>query len=106
MICFFYFSNFLFSFLGYYPCIWKSSGNIALVLFISFGLTCVMHMLLFRYEFKANHEEWVKSVKPKLAPDVSNHVLAAINTKYENIKMLYKVRTEMRACLQSLLKVS
>ncbi|KDP40901.1 hypothetical protein JCGZ_24900 [Jatropha curcas] len=67
------------------------------------ALSSVM-VSLQRYEFKTNHEEWVKSVKPKLAPDVSNHVLAAINTTYENIKMLYKIRSEMRTALHSLLK--
>lgn len=60
----------------------------------------------FRYEFKTNHEERVKSVKPKLGPDVSDRVLAAISTSHENMKTLYKVRTEMRAALQNLLKVS
>ena len=60
---------------------------------------------VFRYEFKTNHEEWVNLVKPKLGPDVSNRVLAAINTTHENMKILYKVRTEMRAALQNLLKV-
>lgn len=59
----------------------------------------------FRYEFKTNHEEWVKSVKPKLGPDVSERVLAAINISHENMKSLYRVRTEMRAALQNLLKV-
>ncbi|KAK8636561.1 hypothetical protein V6N13_124306 [Hibiscus sabdariffa] len=57
------------------------------------------------YEFKTNHEEWVKYVKPRLGPEISHRVLAAINTKYENVKVLYKVRTEMWAALQSLLKV-
>ncbi|PIN21454.1 Amidase [Handroanthus impetiginosus] len=61
-------------------------------------------LFLQRYEFKTNHGEWVKSVKPKLGPDVSNHVWSAINTTQENVKSLYKVRTEMRAALQSLLK--
>ncbi|XP_024019873.1 outer envelope protein 64, mitochondrial [Morus notabilis] len=61
-------------------------------------------LLLQRYEFKSNHEEWITSVKPKLGPDVSERVNAAIKTTYENIKILYKVRTEMRASLQSLLK--
>ncbi|KHG21461.1 Amidase 1 -like protein [Gossypium arboreum] len=56
------------------------------------------------YEFKTNHEEWVKNVKPRLGPQISHRVLAAINTKYENVKVLYKVGTEMRAALQSLLK--
>ncbi|CAK9174032.1 unnamed protein product [Ilex paraguariensis] len=67
------------------------------------ALSSVM-FLLQRYEFNTNHEEWVKSVKPRLGPDVSDRVLAAINTTHKNIKILYKVRTEMRAALQGLLK--
>uniref|UniRef100_A0A5B6YTA3 Amidase domain-containing protein n=1 Tax=Davidia involucrata TaxID=16924 RepID=A0A5B6YTA3_DAVIN len=67
------------------------------------ALSSVM-FLLRRYEFKTNHEEWIKSIKPKLGPDVSDRVLAMITTMNENIKALYKVRTEMRAALQSLLK--
>lgn len=57
-----------------------------------------------RYEFKTNYEEWVKSAKPRLGSDVRERVLAAVNTTHENIKTLYKVRTEMRAALHSLLK--
>ncbi|XP_048337459.2 outer envelope protein 64, mitochondrial isoform X1 [Ziziphus jujuba] len=57
-----------------------------------------------RYEFKSNHEEWVRSAKPKLGPDVSDSVNAAIDIVHENMKILYKVRTEMRAALQSFLK--
>ncbi|MED6185271.1 hypothetical protein PIB30_055448 [Stylosanthes scabra] len=56
------------------------------------------------YEFKTNHEDWVKSIKPKLGRDVFDRVIAAINTTHDNIKSLYKVRTEMRAAFQSLLK--
>ncbi|KAE8009131.1 hypothetical protein FH972_005584 [Carpinus fangiana] len=67
------------------------------------ALSSVM-VSLQRYEFKSNHEEWVKSVKPKLGRDVSDRILAAINTSHENMKTLYKVRTEMRAALQNLLK--
>ncbi|KAK9166959.1 hypothetical protein Scep_002150 [Stephania cephalantha] len=57
-----------------------------------------------RYEFKTNHEEWIKTIKPRSAPDVSERVFAAINTTHENIKTFYKVRTELRAALHSLLK--
>ncbi|XP_030539136.1 outer envelope protein 64, mitochondrial isoform X2 [Rhodamnia argentea] len=57
-----------------------------------------------RCEFKTNHEEWVKSVKPRLGPRTANCVLTAVNTSFENIKTLYKVRGEMRAALQNLLK--
>ncbi|XP_050210620.1 outer envelope protein 64, mitochondrial [Mercurialis annua] len=67
------------------------------------ALSSVMGSLQ-RYEFKTNHEEWVKAVKPKLAPDVSNRVFAAIGATHENIKVLYKIRSEMRAATQSLLK--
>ncbi|GER47183.1 glutamyl-tRNA(Gln) amidotransferase subunit A [Striga asiatica] len=67
------------------------------------ALSSVM-LLLQRYEFKTNHEEWVKSVKPKLDPVVSSRVWSAINTTQENIKSLYKVRMDMRAALKSFLK--
>ncbi|KAL6964277.1 Outer envelope protein 64, mitochondrial [Sarracenia purpurea var. burkii] len=67
------------------------------------ALSSVM-FLLQRYEFKTNHEEWVKSTKPRLGPVISDRVQAAINSTQENIKTLYKVRTEMRAGLHSLLK--
>ncbi|KAL6514660.1 Outer envelope protein 64, mitochondrial [Orobanche gracilis] len=67
------------------------------------ALSSVM-LLLQRYEFKTNHEEWIKSINPKLGLDVSNRVWAAINTTQENVKSLYKVRMEMRAALKSLLK--
>ncbi|KAJ0077927.1 hypothetical protein Patl1_36983 [Pistacia atlantica] len=57
-----------------------------------------------RYEFKTNHEEWIKSVKPRFGPGVSDRVLQAISITHDNLKLLYKVRTEMRAALRSLLK--
>lgn len=66
-------------------------------------VTNVFHLL--RYEFKANYEEWVKSVKRRLRGGVPNNVIKAISSTHDNIKALYKVRTEMRGALQSLLKV-
>ncbi|KAL9405454.1 hypothetical protein Peur_002426 [Populus x canadensis] len=57
-----------------------------------------------RHEFKTNHEDWVKSVEPKLAFDVSDNVLTAIDTTHENIKALYDIRKELRDCMQILLK--
>ncbi|XP_015578882.1 outer envelope protein 64, mitochondrial isoform X2 [Ricinus communis] len=81
----------------------EQSGNLQSGTSALKALSSVM-VSLQRYEFKTNHEEWVKSVKPKLAPDVSNRVLAAINATYENVKVLYKIRSEMRAATQSLLK--
>ncbi|CAI8617912.1 unnamed protein product [Vicia faba] len=66
-------------------------------------LSTVM-LSLQRYEFKANYEEWVKSVKRRLHGGVPNNVIKAISATHDNIKALYKVRTEMRGALQSLLK--
>ncbi|MED6108739.1 hypothetical protein PIB30_026825 [Stylosanthes scabra] len=56
------------------------------------------------YEFKANHEEWVKHAKPRLGYYTSDRVIAAMKTTNDNIKALYRVRTEMRAAFQCLLK--
>ncbi|KAL8553530.1 hypothetical protein ACS0TY_002007 [Phlomoides rotata] len=67
------------------------------------ALSSVM-LLLQRHEFKTNHEEWIISAKPRLGPDVSSRVSAAINTIQGNAKSLYKVKVEMRAALKSLLK--
>lgn len=61
-------------------------------------------LALQRSEFKVNHEEWVKSVKPKLGSDVSDRVLTAVNSEQEHVKASYKVRTEMRAALNNLVK--
>ncbi|KAL5157078.1 Outer envelope protein 64, mitochondrial [Glycine soja] len=67
------------------------------------ALTSVMFYLQ-GYEFKTNHEEWVKSVKPRLGRGMSERVNAAMNATHDNIKTLYKVRTEMRGAFQHLLK--
>lgn len=65
---------------------------------------CSVMFSLLRHEFKSNHHEWVKSVEPKLGPDVSARVREAVTTTHDDVKTLYKVRTEMRAALRSLLK--
>lgn len=67
------------------------------------ALSSIM-LSLQRYEFKTIYEEWVKSAKPRLGYNVFERVLEAINTTQDNIKILYKVRNEMRAALQRLLK--
>ncbi|KAL3515533.1 hypothetical protein ACH5RR_022435 [Cinchona calisaya] len=67
------------------------------------ALASVMFILQ-RYEFRTNHEEWYNSVKPRLGHRVSDHVTASINTTPENIKILYKIRSEIRNTLQALLK--
>ncbi|XP_059297080.1 outer envelope protein 64, mitochondrial [Lycium ferocissimum] len=67
------------------------------------ALSSVM-VLLQRYEFKTNYEEWMKAVKPRLGSQVSNHIAGEVTSAPENIKVLYKVRTEMRVAMQNLLK--
>ncbi|XP_076960496.1 outer envelope protein 64, mitochondrial-like [Bidens hawaiensis] len=67
------------------------------------ALTAAM-LLLQRYEFKTNHEEWINTVKPKLGSDVADSIHAVITANHDNIKTYYKVRTEMRSALRSLLK--
>jgi len=67
------------------------------------ALSTVM-LLLQRYEFKASHENWVNTVKPKLGLDISTRVLRAVNFAHDNIKSLYAIRNELRAALQNLLK--
>ncbi|XP_010520942.1 PREDICTED: outer envelope protein 64, mitochondrial [Tarenaya hassleriana] len=57
-----------------------------------------------RHEFRTNHEEWFQSCKSYLGPKVSSQVLEALKSRNENIKSLYKVKTEMRAAIQNLLK--
>uniref|UniRef100_A0A0A9D4E8 Amidase domain-containing protein n=1 Tax=Arundo donax TaxID=35708 RepID=A0A0A9D4E8_ARUDO len=67
------------------------------------ALSTVM-LLLQRYEFKANHEDWVNTVKPKLGLDISTRVLRAVNFTHDNIKSLYAIRNELRTALKNLLK--
>ncbi|KAL9673817.1 hypothetical protein QQ045_030079 [Rhodiola kirilowii] len=66
------------------------------------ALSSVM-LSLQRYEFKTNHEEWVKSVKPKLSPGIYERVHAAVSSNFESIKSFYRVRTEMRSAIHNLL---
>lgn len=67
------------------------------------ALSSVM-VLLNRYEFGLNHEEWIASVKPKLGPDASGQVRTAMDSTPDDVKLLYKVKSEMRVAMQSLLK--
>ncbi|GFP91840.1 amidase 1 [Phtheirospermum japonicum] len=59
--------------------------------------------LLQRYEFKNNHGEWVRSVKPDLGPGISERVCEALRTTDENIDICYSLRSELRAALGDLL---
>lgn len=86
--------------------VWPYSFSLGLVPdFFCDKHKCCLHHFFFRYEFKTNHEEWVRSVKPRLGRGVFDHVIAAVNTTPDNIKGLYKVKNEMRGAFQNLLKV-
>ncbi|KAA8545097.1 hypothetical protein F0562_019881 [Nyssa sinensis] len=59
--------------------------------------------LLQRYEFKNNHGEWVRTVKPVLGPGISERVQEALGTRDENIDVFPSVKSELRAALTDLL---
>ncbi|GAA0171201.1 hypothetical protein LIER_25291 [Lithospermum erythrorhizon] len=65
---------------------------------------CLVMSQLHSHEFKTNHEEWVKSVACRFRSDISKHFDASLSAKPDKIKLLYKVRTEMRMALQCMLK--
>uniref|UniRef100_A0A2N9GJ97 Amidase domain-containing protein n=1 Tax=Fagus sylvatica TaxID=28930 RepID=A0A2N9GJ97_FAGSY len=56
-----------------------------------------------RYEFKNNHGEWVRTVKPDLGPGISERVWEAVKTTDENVDVCHSVKTELRAALNALL---
>ncbi|PON95739.1 hypothetical protein TorRG33x02_085680, partial [Trema orientale] len=55
------------------------------------------------YDFKNNHGEWVKTVKPDLGPGISERVWEALETTDENIDVCRSVKTELCAALTALL---
>ncbi|MCO5574491.1 hypothetical protein L7F22_028276 [Adiantum nelumboides] len=56
-----------------------------------------------RYEFKCNHENWIRSIKPTLGPQMSEHVKAALETSSDLIEDIHEVREEARAAMNELL---
>ncbi|XP_020084615.1 amidase 1 isoform X1 [Ananas comosus] len=59
--------------------------------------------LLQRFEFKANHGEWIYAVRPNLGPGIQERVSEVLTTKYENMECCYGIRAELQACLTGLL---
>ncbi|KAL8533164.1 hypothetical protein ACS0TY_009423 [Phlomoides rotata] len=59
--------------------------------------------LLQRYEFKNNHGDWVRSVKPNLGPGISERVWEALSATDENIDVCCLLKSEIRAALSDLL---
>lgn len=60
--------------------------------------------LLQRYEFKINHEEWVRTCNPHLGPGISERVLEAMRTTDENIDLCRSIKIKLREALASLLE--
>ncbi|KAE8010183.1 hypothetical protein FH972_006573 [Carpinus fangiana] len=59
--------------------------------------------LLQRHEFKMNHGEWVRTVKPDLGPWIAERVQEALMTTDDNIDICHSVKTELRTALTALL---
>lgn len=73
------------------------------ILFLDTKYSEICHT--YRFEFKANHGEWVTTTKPKLGPGISERVAEALSATDENMKCYMALRTELRAALSALLEV-
>lgn len=68
--------------------------------------TCFLALFwMGRFEFKSNHEEWVKSAKPDFATDIGARVKASIETSAELVPLVLKIKDECRQAMDELLKV-
>lgn len=59
----------------------------------------------FRFEFKTNHEEWIRNVNPTFGPGTSERVKAALETSSEFVDEGMQVRQDARAAITELLMV-
>ena len=62
-------------------------------------------ILKHRYEFKNNHEEWVRAVQPDLGPGIRERVWEALGETDEKIDACQYLKTEFRSALTDLLGV-
>lgn len=60
--------------------------------------------LLQRWEFKENHEEWLKTAKPDLGPAIAARVQAALETSGKLVSLVTQIRNEARFAINDLLK--
>ena len=61
----------------------------------------------FRSEFKANHAEWVNTVKRNLGPGIRERIQEAVASADDSaMEGLHAVRTEFKSALAALLQVS
>jgi hypothetical protein len=61
--------------------------------------------VLFRHEFKLNHEEWIQKALESSASGVSEHIKAALQTESELVSECLKLRNEARTAMSELLMV-
>jgi amidase len=59
----------------------------------------------FRSEFKANHGEWVRTVKPNLGPGIRERVQEAIASEDGPVEDFLALRSEFKSALADLVKV-
>ena len=62
-------------------------------------------LILYRDEFRNNHEEWINLVKPVLDPAISSVLHEKPDTTCTDVENYKAIRNEMRSALNSLLKV-
>jgi len=61
--------------------------------------------ICFRSEFKANHAEWVTTVKLNLGPGIRERVHEAITSEDGPMEDFHALRTEFKSALSALVKV-
>lgn len=61
--------------------------------------------ILFRSEFKANHAEWVNTVRPNLGPGIRERVYEAIASEDGPMEDFHVLKTEFKLALSALIKV-
>lgn len=58
-----------------------------------------------RYEFRCNHGEWINVEKPNLDHHISAQINDTLEITDKDIEICKSIRNEMRAAIDSLLKV-
>lgn len=68
-------------------------------------IALLFFLLLHRYEFKTNHEEWIRTCNPHFGPGISERISDAMKTTDENTDLSCSIKTELREALAALLEV-
>lgn len=77
----------------------SQASNIPALAAVSYAMRSLQ-----RFEFKANHGEWVKTTKPNLGPGISERVAEALSATDENMNCYMALRTELQDALSALLE--